>query len=74
MFWNDVGSSWIVWGILVTQKIKIVGLGRKDTFENPEIIEMRVSGFSHNQIEKLLVQSEAEYYGAFKHIFSINLS
>ena len=45
-----------------------------DTSQSPEIMEMRVFGFSHKQIEKLQVQIEAEwYYEAFKYIFSINL-
>ena len=31
-----------------------------DTSRNPEIMETRGLGFSHKQIEKLLVQNEAE--------------
>ena len=34
--------------------------GGLDTSKNPEIIEMRVLGFSHEQIEKLLTQNGAE--------------
>ena len=30
-----------------------------DTSENPEIIDMRVSGFSYKQIEKLWILNEA---------------
>ena len=82
----------------MSPEINILVWGLRDTFKDPEIIEMRVLGFSRKQIErlrpvprsphvfsefyvpmagqieKLLVPSEAEeFYGAFKHIFSINL-
>ena len=33
--------SWIVWSVVVSPKIKYMVLGLRDTFENPEIIEMR---------------------------------
>ena len=38
----------------------IVVLGLMETSRNPEIIEMKVFGLSHNGIEKLLIQNEAE--------------
>ena len=44
----------------MSPRIKIVGLGVMDTSENPTIMKMRVFGFSHNEIEKLLVHNEAE--------------
>ena len=44
------GFSGFVKGILVSRKTKLV-LGAGDTSSNPEIIEMRVFGFSHEQIE-----------------------
>ena len=31
-----------------------------DTSETPQIMNMKVFGLSHNKIEKLLVQNEAE--------------
>ena len=40
------------------EKWLVLGLG--DGFKNPEIIDMRVLGFSHKQIEKLLIQLGAE--------------
>ena len=47
------------------------------TPRNPEIMQMRVSWFSHNEIEQLLVQNEAEqFYGAFglfSSIFAIEI-
>ena len=36
-------------------------LGLKDTSKNPEIMKMRVLGFSRKQLEKLLAQNEAGY-------------
>ena len=66
MVWVFSDYFEVSWGILVS------GLG--DTSENPEIIEMKVFGFSHKQIEKLLVLNEAEsFYGAFKHIIAKDL-
>ena len=42
--------------------------------KSPNHAKEELFGFSQNQIEKLLVQNEAEsYYGAFGHICSINL-
>ena len=39
--------------------------------KNPEIMKIEVFGFSHNEIEKLLAQNEAEYlHGAFENSFS----
>ena len=35
-------------------------LGARGTFKSPEIIEMSICGLSHKQIEKLLIQIEAE--------------
>ena len=40
-------------GIQVFPKMKIVGLGLGDTSKKFQIIEVRVSGFSHKKIEKL---------------------
>ena len=37
-----------------------VGFGGLDTSRNPEIIEMRIFGLSHKQIEKILYQIEPE--------------
>ena len=52
----------------------IIGFGGLDTSGNPEIIEMNSFGLSHEQIEQLLYQIEAESFpGAFKPINSINL-
>ena len=34
-------------------------LGGLDTSQNPEIIEMKSFGLSHNQIQKLLIRIEA---------------
>ena len=38
--------------------------------QNPKIKQIQVFGISHNGIEKLQVQNEAEsFYGAFSNIF-----
>ena len=48
-------------------------MGAGDTSKKPEIIDMRVSRFSHKQTEKISYQIEAEEFpGAFKPIISIN--
>ena len=49
-------------------------MGAKDTSQNPEIMEVRVFGFSHKQIEKLSDQNGPyEFYGCVKPICSIKL-
>ena len=51
----------------------ILVLGLRDMSENPEVIAITIFGLSHNEIEKLLVPNEAEYFhGAFGHSFSIS--
>ena len=47
-------------GVLLSPKIKIIGCGVLDTSKNPEIIEMRVWGLSHKQIQKHYTEIEAE--------------
>ena len=38
---------------------------------NPEIMNIEVFGLSHNEIEKLLIQNEADQsYGTFGNVFS----
>ena len=49
MIWNFLGCL----RCLVVSKDNINGFGRTDTLKNPEIIEMRVLGFSHKELEKL---------------------
>ena len=62
----------MVWGVLVSPKIRTIGLG--DTPKGPEIIEIKSLTLSHKQIEKLKVQIEAKkYYGAFENIISTEL-
>ena len=53
-FWKMIWElSWIIWSVLVSPKI-------------PKSWTWWVFGFSHNEIDKLLVPSEAEWvYGAF---------
>ena len=55
---NDI--SWIVWSLLGSPKIKMIGLGSHGHVQNPEIIEMRSFGFPHTQIEKLEDQNGPE--------------
>ena len=43
------GGRWVGWGAAAHNKC-----------ENPEIMKVEVVRFSHNKIEKLLVQHEAE--------------
>ena len=66
MVWD---LSWIIWSALVSPKMNDIGLGNKDTPENPEIIEMK--GFEGSPISKS--KSYKFKYVVFKHIFSINL-
>ena len=53
LFENDLGCflDYVQYPGVSRSKQLVFGLG--DTSENPEIIEMMVSGFSHKQIEKL---------------------
>ena len=44
----------------MSQKINDIDFGLRDTSQSPEIMNMRVLGFSHKQIEKLLDRNEAE--------------
>ena len=41
-------------------KDEIIGFGSRGHVQNPEIMEMRVFGFSHKQIEQFWNQIEAE--------------
>ena len=51
--------SWIFIGVLVSPKITIIGFyGGLDTSPDPEIIEMRVFGLSHKQIENYDTKSK----------------
>ena len=62
--------SWICWGVLASQKINNIGCAAQGHVQKSRKHENEGFQFFHNQIEKLLVQNEAEYfYGAFKHIF-----
>ena len=54
------GCFLILFGYPGVSKDKKVGLGGLDMSKNLEIIEMKVFGLSHKQIEKLLYQIEAE--------------
>ena len=57
MFWNDLVSSWICWGILVFQKINNIGLRSHGHIQKiKKSWKWRVFEFSHNEIEKLLAQ------------------
>ena len=57
-FENVPGVLLICLGVLVSPKIKYLVLEAEDTSPNPEIIEMRVFRFCHEQIEKFLNQME----------------
>ena len=52
IFKRDVEVYLFLLGVLLFPKIKILVLGRKGTFRNPEIIELISAGFSHRQIGK----------------------